>query len=131
MTTQVKARPRETKPNLDFRATTRRLREELDKLERELELASALRLEFAESREPADDAQDAEIRDLDAQRVDALSARLRAVDEALERLTNGSYGLCQTCDSDIEGRRLEVDPAAATCLDCQKIEEGELVTPSM
>lgn len=42
---------------------------------------------------------------------------LREVDSALERMANGSYGLCQECHESIEQDRLLADPLVCYCLD--------------
>jgi phosphoserine phosphatase RsbU/P len=42
---------------------------------------------------------------------------LHEVDTALERLNNGSYGLCEVCHDPIEKDRLASDPLARFCLD--------------
>ena len=47
--------------------------------------------------------------------VRQLEARLQEVSAALERIENGSYGHCTTCGKEIEGGRLEANPAATTC----------------
>jgi len=50
----------------------------------------------------------------------ALETRLKEVDSALERIENGTYGLCQKCKNEIETRRLSVNPAAPLCLNCKE-----------
>ena len=47
-----------------------------------------------------------------------LQARLRRVDDALDRLMSGSYGNCSKCGRAIDDTRLDIDPALALCLDC-------------
>ena len=47
-----------------------------------------------------------------------LQARLRKVDDALDRLMSGSYGNCSKCGKWIEDTKLDFDPAIAFCLDC-------------
>jgi phosphoserine phosphatase RsbU/P len=42
---------------------------------------------------------------------------LREVDSALERMTKGSYGLCETCHDPVEEDRLMLDPLVRYCLD--------------
>lgn len=42
---------------------------------------------------------------------------LKEVDAALERIEQGTYGLCETCHEPIEAERLAVDPLVRTCLD--------------
>jgi RNA polymerase-binding transcription factor DksA len=48
----------------------------------------------------------------------ALQARLRKIDDALDRVMSGSYGNCSKCGRAIENTRLDIDPALALCLDC-------------
>ena len=47
-----------------------------------------------------------------------LQARLRKIDDALDRLMSGSYGLCCKCGRWIEDTKLDFDPAIAFCIDC-------------
>jgi len=51
---------------------------------------------------------------------DFFSLRLNEVDDALERMEDGSYGDCQMCGQSISFARLEVEPAARYCLECQE-----------
>jgi phosphoserine phosphatase RsbU/P len=46
-----------------------------------------------------------------------LAGLLRQVDSALERMTKGSYGLCQECHEPVEQNRLLTDPLVRYCLD--------------
>ena len=54
-----------------------------------------------------------------------LQARLRQLDDALDRLMAGSYGDCSDCGRWIEDTRLDADPALALCIECQQSREGE------
>jgi phosphoserine phosphatase RsbU/P len=47
----------------------------------------------------------------------SLSELLKAVDTALSRLDQGTFGLCETCNSSIEAERLLADPLVRFCLD--------------
>jgi sigma-B regulation protein RsbU (phosphoserine phosphatase) len=47
----------------------------------------------------------------------SLSELLKAVDTALSHLDQGTFGLCETCHSTIEGERLLADPLVRFCLD--------------
>ena len=42
---------------------------------------------------------------------------LEQVDEALARMDQGTYGLCEVCNEAVEGQRLLVDPLLRNCLD--------------
>jgi sigma-B regulation protein RsbU (phosphoserine phosphatase) len=46
-----------------------------------------------------------------------LVGLLREVDSALERMTKGTYGLCQECHETVEQDRLLADPLVCYCLD--------------
>ena len=48
----------------------------------------------------------------------ARAAELARLDQAMRRLEDGEYGWCATCGEEIAAARLEVDPAAAVCVDC-------------
>ncbi|HEU4449949.1 MAG TPA: TraR/DksA C4-type zinc finger protein [Gaiellaceae bacterium] len=48
---------------------------------------------------------------------------LSAVDQALERIENGTYGTCARCGKQIAEERLEAIPYATRCIDCQRLAE--------
>ncbi len=48
----------------------------------------------------------------------ARTAELARLDQAMRRLEDGEYGWCVTCGEEIAAARLEVDPAAAVCVEC-------------
>lgn len=47
-----------------------------------------------------------------------LETRLKEVNEALKRIAQNAYGVCEKCGKDILRDRLEANPAAATCVVC-------------
>ena len=47
------------------------------------------------------------------------SAELVAIDDALKRVADGSYGLCVDCGESIAAARLHANPVAMRCLGCQ------------
>lgn len=53
--------------------------------------------------------------------------RLHEVDEALDRMATGTYGICEECGELISLKRLEVRPVAKYCVAClSKMEKGRL-----
>ena|SRR3989344_5296339 len=44
-----------------------------------------------------------------------LEIRFNEVNNALKRIKEGKFGLCEVCDEEIEKARLEANPAAKTC----------------
>jgi len=53
--------------------------------------------------------------------------RLQEVDESLDRIENGTYGICEECGGPISLKRLEVRPVAKYCVPClTRLEKGKL-----
>jgi RNA polymerase-binding transcription factor len=46
------------------------------------------------------------------------AGELTRIKAALERIADGSYGYCLTCEEPIALKRLEFDPSVPTCIDC-------------
>lgn len=55
-----------------------------------------------------------------------LGSRLTDIDNALERIADGSYGMCANCSSAIPPRRLEALPFATLCVSCQSVADKKL-----
>ncbi|MBF0316848.1 MAG: TraR/DksA family transcriptional regulator [Nitrospirae bacterium] len=59
--------------------------------------------------------------------------KLNKIDEALRKIKNGSYGVCEDCGSFINEARLKVLPYATMCVECkekrEKLEEIEKEHP--
>ena len=55
------------------------------------------------------------------------SRQLELIDQALERLEDEEYGLCQNCEKEINPKRLAAIPWARYCLDCQELREQGLL----
>lgn len=52
--------------------------------------------------------------------------RLQEVDDALDRIGNGSYGICEECGGSIGLKRLEARPVAKYCVPCKtKLEKAK------
>ncbi|TML60325.1 MAG: hypothetical protein E6G22_11290 [Actinobacteria bacterium] len=45
---------------------------------------------------------------------------LRAIDGALRRIDEGTFGVCETCGQAISEERLEAIPYATQCIDCRR-----------
>jgi DnaK suppressor protein len=59
-------------------------------------------------------------RDLAAALEERESAELVAIDEALKRVADGSFGLCVDCGVNIPNARLHASPTALRCVACQE-----------
>lgn len=48
---------------------------------------------------------------------------LTKIDEALGRIEDGEYGICEECGCDINVKRLEARPVTTLCIDCKTLQE--------
>ena len=48
---------------------------------------------------------------------------LHHLNEALERIEKGTYGICRSCGKEISRTRLEAVPNATQCISCKNAEE--------
>jgi DnaK suppressor protein len=48
---------------------------------------------------------------------------LPKIEAALERINDGSFGLCEGCGCEIGLKRLEARPVTALCIDCKTLQE--------
>jgi DnaK suppressor protein len=69
--------------------------------------------------DPADMTREAAERDLAVQLLDRESTLVRRLRSAIERINNGSYGICLECEEEIAPKRLKAIPWAEFCIDCQ------------
>jgi DnaK suppressor protein len=81
-------------------------------------LSDSIRIQqFAD---PVDMTQEAVERDLAVQILDRESALVRRLRSAIDRVRDGSYGICLECEEEISPKRLKAIPWADLCIDCQE-----------
>jgi DnaK suppressor protein len=78
-------------------------------------------IDVERSADPSDEAQFAVDRELKIRALEGESSVLAAVRSALQRIDDGEYGVCQSCDSAISAKRLAAIPWAPHCLACQEM----------
>ena len=110
-------------------------------LQGEVEDGSRRRLEDDAYRNMASEVGDAgdastatEQADLRNSQIERDVNELRAIDAALARFEEGSYGMCTRCGGDIGEARLRANPAAERCIACQTAYEKQYAgngTPSL
>ncbi|MGD0075082.1 MAG: TraR/DksA family transcriptional regulator [Candidatus Binataceae bacterium] len=59
---------------------------------------------------------------------DRERAKIKSIEDALSRLNDGSYGICESCGIEIAEERLEALPFTRLCRDCQQDQEREART---
>lgn len=73
--------------------------------------------------ESARDVGDQALMDLDRELgislMEMRNRRRQSIDEALNRLKDGTYGICAECEVEISEKRLQAVPFAKLCVECQ------------
>ena len=72
----------------------------------------------------ADDATEAFEQAKDLALRQNMERLLEQVEGALERFEEGTYGLCERCEGEIDPARLKALPYATLCLSCQQRRES-------
>jgi DnaK suppressor protein len=49
---------------------------------------------------------------------------IKKIKKALERIENGTFGICETCGEDISIERLKARPVTTQCIECKSKEEA-------
>ena len=62
-------------------------------------------------------------REMELNIASSENERIRRIDEALERIEEGIYGKCLSCDSNINVERLKAIPYARLCIECARESE--------
>jgi RNA polymerase-binding protein DksA len=62
-------------------------------------------------------------REIDYTLEESAEHLLKAIDEALQRIEDGTFGTCGRCGKRIDENRLEARPYANRCIDCKRLEE--------
>jgi len=78
-----------------------------------------------EGRDTYDLASDERDREINFILNDREREKLVAIDEALQRIKEKSYGLCESCEGEIQLGRLKVLPFTRLCVKCQEENEKE------
>jgi DnaK suppressor protein len=91
---------------------------------KQAELAQVLRnreaIAIEKSADAIDEVQHAAERELAIRNLDRESQLLRMVKLALQRMNEGSYGICLHCEEPINPKRLAAVPWAPYCIRCQE-----------
>ncbi len=58
--------------------------------------------------------------EISSQLAQVESRELNSIDKAIERINEGTYGLCEGCQNKIPAARIQALPYATTCINCQR-----------
>ena len=111
-----------------WRGDQKALRDALDARRRQLADDLQVRVERirenGSSATQAKEPDDGDPCDLDVALVEIAMATLRRIDQAIERLDTGCYGLCTLCQRPIGEARLRALPFAVSCQQCESLREA-------
>src|SRR5215813_4473956 len=111
-----------------------KVREHLQEMKAKLlsEIDSELRAEREGNKDEGMDTYDLASEERDREINFILSDRernkIKQVDDALERIEDASYGVCESCGLEIAEERLDAMPFTRLCRDCQQEQEREART---
>jgi DnaK suppressor protein len=81
------------------------------------------------SGDAADQASESSQDEISSQLVEVECQELEKIDEALARITDKAYGVCEACDANIPIARLRALPYATFCVKCQEL-DTDVLPPS-
>ena len=117
------------KPAGDDRERYELLKSMLEERRREIQdklrsLRETLPAELGEVRDAEEQSVDDFVQEVDFALMQMKSETLRKIDEAIQRLEHGSYGICVECGAEIAPARLQAVPFAEACRNCQAAKES-------
>jgi RNA polymerase-binding transcription factor len=123
----AKAATKKTNPYQFFEDALRaKQRELLDSYERDKAAGNALPDDGIQ--DLADKAASAYSKELNFSLSDGERNLLMSIDEAFNRMREGSYGTCTNCGNVIGEKRLQAVPWTPFCIDCQELQEKGLLS---
>jgi len=75
--------------------------------------------------DPTDQATMEADRNFDLRIRDRERRLIKKVDQALGRIKDGSFGICDSCGGAISSKRLQARPVTTLCIDCKTAQEIE------
>lgn len=104
----------------DLDAIKEELIERLADLEEELKKLSTEKITDDQVQDPGDQALSSTMENLRTSLQDTELQEYKRIVQAIEKINNGTYGICIDCSEDISPKRLFFYPNAARCLACQE-----------
>ena len=104
----------------DLDAIKEELIERLADLEEELKKLSTEKITDDQVQDPGDQALSSTMENLRTSLQNTELQEYKRIVQAIEKINNGTYGICIDCSEDISPKRLSFYPNAARCLACQE-----------
>jgi len=110
------------KEQLELRDQLMQLRENLRK-EIQAEVRGARDRDLDHITDTSDIAADAAEGELAFRLAETESVEAEEIDKAIEKLDQGTYGICESCAEEINAERMKFLPFATMCIKCQELAE--------
>ena len=107
-----------------FHIDLEQLKKQLIDLKRLL-LKPATRIESTTEGDVCDISSMERERNMSLQMIERDRSKLKAVEDALERIEDGSFGSCDECGETISAGRLKIMPFANVCVACLSLQEKQ------
>lgn len=95
------------------------------------DLSTLMELREQTAGDAIDQALDSAHQELNSQLAEVESRELASIENALERIRQGEYGVCEGCQNRIPFARLSALPYATLCIECQREAERDGTAPGM
>ena len=93
------------------------------------EAEHTLNTKISTPKESYPDPTDQAVAELDSSFTLRLKGReqklIKKIDEAITRIEDGTYGVCESCGGQIGTKRLEARPVTTLCIECKTQQEEE------
>lgn len=113
----------ESKDNEFFRRELLKLREEVLKDAETTADVGAIKVKSEDLPDVVDRSSMETDRNFTLRLLDRERKLLKKIDEALARIENGEFGMCESCGEDIGRERLTARPVATLCIGCKQAQE--------
>ena len=119
------ARKKEVVDQERYEVLKRMLEERRQEIQQKLKsLRETIPVEAGSVRDAEEQSVDDFVQEVDFALMEMKSETLRKIDEAIQRLEDGTYGVCAECGREITEARLVALPFATLCRSCQEHRES-------
>lgn len=95
-------------------------------LEEQLKKLAQEKVGDTQTQDPGDQASTSTMETLNSSLQDTERTEYEGILQALNKIDDGTYGICSDCNQPISERRLKLNPNASRCLACQEIYEENM-----
>ncbi|MEK7062270.1 MAG: TraR/DksA C4-type zinc finger protein [Patescibacteria group bacterium] len=103
---------------MDINKFKQKLEKEKQDILKELETHKGV-VDFGSDVDPDEETDESEEYSNEMSISQTLKERLSDIESALEKISNGEYGVCENCKKEISAEILEINPESRLCKECK------------